>query len=184
MDKLVRVGSKTTLQMHRDYERARGDLVGLFTALAADFDITRVLYPGSYIHLAPSFVFSSVTYVDTDKRAEKFFSDRSSIAALVEQRKRYDGPAELTFHHADYRTDLEAPEQGFDLLVSLYAGFVSQACKRYLRPSGWLVANNSHGDASMASIPTMSSSRPSTIVMGDTVSPRKISTPTSFRSAG
>jgi len=38
------------------------------------------------------------------------------------------------------------------LLISQYAGFVSQYCKKYLKPGGLLVANNSHGDASMASL--------------------------------
>ncbi len=36
------------------------------------------------------------------------------------------------------------------LLVSLYAGFVSEHCSRYLATGGWLLANDSHGDASMA----------------------------------
>ena len=40
------------------------------------------------------------------------------------------------------------------MLISQYAGFVSQCCKKYLKPGGLLVANNSHGDASMASIDT------------------------------
>ena len=38
------------------------------------------------------------------------------------------------------------------LLVSLYAGFVSEYCTRFLQPGGWLLANSSHGDAAMASI--------------------------------
>ena len=38
------------------------------------------------------------------------------------------------------------------LLVSLYAGFVSEYCSRYLRPGGWLLVNPSHGDVAMASI--------------------------------
>ena len=41
-------------------------------------------------------------------------------------------------------------DESFDLLVSQYAGFVSQYCKRYLKIGGWLLANNSHGDAGMA----------------------------------
>jgi hypothetical protein len=36
--------------------------------------------------------------------------------------------------------------------VWLYGGFVSEQCSRYLAPGGWLLANNSHGDASMASL--------------------------------
>ena len=38
------------------------------------------------------------------------------------------------------------------MLVSLYAGFVSEACIEYLRIGGTLLVNSSHGDAAMASI--------------------------------
>ena len=34
-----------------------------------------------------------------------------------------------------------------DVLLSQYAGFISEPCKGYLRAGGVLVANNSHGDA-------------------------------------
>ena len=37
-------------------------------------------------------------------------------------------------------------------LSSLYAGFISEHCSRYLKPGGWLLVNSSHGDAAMASI--------------------------------
>lgn len=91
-------------------------------------------------------------YVDTDRRAERFFADRDGVEKIIEGRKRYDGPCEISFHRADCNEGIGEPEGSFDLLVSLYAGFVSQACKKYLRPGGWLVANNSHADAGMASI--------------------------------
>ncbi|MDH3499719.1 MAG: hypothetical protein OEM97_06325, partial [Acidimicrobiia bacterium] len=38
------------------------------------------------------------------------------------------------------------------MLISLYAGFVSEHCSRYLRPGAHLLVNSSHGDAAMASI--------------------------------
>ncbi|MFX0037200.1 MAG: hypothetical protein ACFE9I_16330 [Candidatus Hermodarchaeota archaeon] len=34
----------------------------------------------------------------------------------------------------------------------MYAGFVSQSCKEYLKVGGILLTNNSHGNASMAYI--------------------------------
>jgi hypothetical protein len=113
---------KMVLRTYEDYERSRGDLSGMFSLLADAFAIKRVLYPGSYIHLSPSFIFPSVVYVDTDKRAKKFFADRLSVDALVQRRKQYDGRPEINFHHADYATDLGGPDESFDLLVSLYAG--------------------------------------------------------------
>lgn len=45
--------------------------------------------------------------------------------------------------------DLARP---FDLLISLYAGFVSEHCTCHLRNGGLLLVNSSHGDAAMASI--------------------------------
>lgn len=56
----------------------------------------------------------------------------------------------IGFHPADYATELPVEDGSIDLLVSMYAGFISEHCSRYVRPGGHLVANNSHGDASMA----------------------------------
>ena len=66
----------------------------------------------------------------------------------------HDGPADpdIAFLHADYRSDLDLPDDHFDLLVSLYAGFITEHCTRHLRVGGALLANPSHGDAAMASI--------------------------------
>lgn len=56
----------------------------------------------------------------------------------------------MQFIHADFTKKLDLPKQGFDLLISQYAGLISHYCKTYLKTCGILVANNSHGDASMA----------------------------------
>lgn len=132
--------------------RHPGDREGLFAATAELLDGDRVLYPGSYVDVAASFVFPDVTYVDSDARAKRFFADGSGVERIVAANKRYGGPSRFTFIHADYGSDLGFPGEGFDLLVSLYAGFVSRACKQHLRTGGLLLANNSHGDAGMASI--------------------------------
>ena len=97
-----------------------------------------------------SFVFDDVTYVDMNRRANRFFDDIDGVDALIAQHR--DGPARWRFLHADYTTDLGLTDDSFDLLVSLYAGFVSEACGRYLRTGGWLLANPSHGDVAMASL--------------------------------
>lgn len=142
----------TATEQYDAYMRRRGDQAGLFARLAAAFPIRRVLYPGSYIDTSPSFVFPAVTYVDTDRRAKAFFADTAGVLALVQSRQRCTGAPEIAFHAADYNVDLNEPAASFDLLVSLYAGFVSPPCTRYLRRGGWLLANDSHGDASMAQI--------------------------------
>ena len=140
-----------TEQLWRAQNRHPGDRAGLLGAAAELVQGHRVLYPGSYVDIAASFVFQDVTYVDTDVRANRFFADRMGVDRIIERSKWHRGPHAFVFVHADYATNLGLAEQSFDL-VSLYAGFVSRACTRYPRPGGLLLANDSHGDASMASI--------------------------------
>ena len=52
--------------------RHSGDRDRLFAAVAeAVPEVSEALYPGSYVDVAPSFVFDDVTYVDIDRRAER-----------------------------------------------------------------------------------------------------------------
>ncbi len=132
--------------------RLVGDRRGLFEAVAALRPIDAVLYPGSYVDLTPSFVWPSVTYVDVDQRAKRFFSDADGVDELLDT---YDVDPDrrlVRFLHADFTDPLDLGEESADLLVSLYAGFVSEHCTRYLRRGGLLMVNSSHGDAAMASI--------------------------------
>lgn len=144
--------TKDPLALYKKYHLDRGDeRLGLFRLLATRFGGERVLYPGCFVHVTPSLVFPVVTYVDTEKRAMTFFSDEG-VKAFVADHKEYRGEATVVFHHIDYRQDLPEPQGGYDLLISQYAGFVSMYCTHYLKIGGLLLANNSHGDASMASI--------------------------------
>ncbi len=111
-----------------------------------------MLYPGSYVDIAPSFFFPSVTYVDTDKRSAAFFADTEGVERLITRYKKFNGPFEVKFHHADYDQALPGRPKKFDLVISMYAGFVSSATKRYLKRGGWLLANDGHGDASLANL--------------------------------
>jgi len=140
-----------TAELWAKQDQHQGDRWRLFGAVAESVDASTVLYPGSYVDLAPSFVFDSVTYLDVDKRAATFFADTDGVRELVAE---HDGPADpdITFIHTDYRSDLDLPDHHFDLLVSLYAGFISEHCTRHLRIGGTLLVNPSHGDAAMASI--------------------------------
>ena len=140
-----------TAELWAKQDQHEGDRWRLFAAVAGAVDATSVLYPGCYVDIAPSFVFASVTYLDMDKRAPKFFADVDGVRQIVAD---HDGPADpdFAFVHADYTTALDLPENHFDLLVSLYAGFISEHCTQYLRVGGTLLVNPSHGDAAMASI--------------------------------
>lgn len=111
----------------------------------------RALYPGSFVDVAASAVFPEVTYVDIDKRAPRFFSDSDGVAEIIETMGGNRDHV-IQFLHADYREDLSIDRGTFDVLISLYAGFVSEHCTDYLRSGGTLLVGPSHGDAAMASI--------------------------------
>jgi len=125
---------------------------GLFDAIAAWRPPERALYPGGFIHVAASFIFPSVTYVDTDRNAKRFFAQMDDVQRLVSQHKDYEAAPHIGFHGSSYESPIDEEDESFDLLISLYAGFISTPCKRYLRRGGVLVINNSHADAGLASI--------------------------------
>lgn len=141
-----------SLALYHKYHLGRADeRLGMFEILGEHFDIERVLYPGSFVHVTPSFVFPMAVYADMELRAKQFFA-APELPAFIAERQRYPQAAQTRFHHQDYAQPLPEPDESFDLLISQYAGFVSQHCKRYLKIGGWLLANNSHGDASLAHI--------------------------------
>ena len=143
---------KDALELFRKHYTNKDDeRMGLFMKLFEKYEIRNVLYPGSFVHITPSLVFPRVVYVDSIKKAADFFKDQS-IYEYIEKNKLYHEETQITFHKSDYTKDLGEKEDSFDLLISQSAGFISLACKMYLRLKGLLLVNNSHGDASMASI--------------------------------
>ncbi len=138
--------------MWEKQDRHRGDRHRLFTAVASFVDVDRVLYPGSYVDISPSFVWPSVTYVDIDRRAGRFFDDRVGVQELLVEHGVDPASRSVEFIGSDYTDALDLDAVEFDLLISLYAGFISEACTHHLRVGGTLLVNPSHGDAAMASI--------------------------------
>lgn len=134
------------------YRQTVGDRSGLFAALNTIWGPRRALYPGSYLDLSPSTVFPSVTYIDTDVRAARFFARHELVASELQGRTPPASGPEVRFLHADYTSELPLPDAEFDLLISLYAGRVWDHCRQYLKPRGLLLANTSHGDASLAAL--------------------------------
>lgn len=128
-----------------------GDRWRLFSAVADSLDVSTVLYPGSYVDLAPSFVFPTVTYVDVDNRAKSFFTDDGAVREIIAAHDGAPVAPSFTFLHADYTDELDLGQE-FDLLISLYAGFISEHCTQHLKVGGTLLVNPSHGDTAMASI--------------------------------
>lgn len=108
------------------------------------------LYPGSSVHVTPSFFFQHVVYVDRSELSRDFFGQEHAVLALVNARKRYRQQPFVRFLERDFTAALPVPERSFDVLLALYAGGVSAACARYLKPGGLLLSNNHHGDAADA----------------------------------
>lgn len=129
----------------KDFER-----IGLFKAIKDKYDCKSALYPGSFIHISPSYIFPDVVYVDTDSQAKKFFEDMGQVNKIIKAGKLYDQESNVAFYGQSYKKPIDIPEGSIDLLISQYAGFISLHCKKYLKNGGILLVNNSHGDASMA----------------------------------
>lgn len=141
----------TTRALWDKQDQHKGDRARLFAAVAGAVAARRVLYPGCFVDIAASFAYPDVTYADIDKRAAAFFADTDETAKIITENGIDPATRRVRFIHADYNA-LDLPEQGFDLLISLYAGFVSEACTRFLKPGGTLLVNPSHGDAAMAAL--------------------------------
>lgn len=149
---MLQTMNESTRRLWEDQDRHPGDRLRLFTTIGDFTGATSVLYPGSFVDVAVSFVFDSVTYVDNDRQANRFFADAAGVDEIISSHRRNARKPEWRFIPSDYRTEIDLADRSVGLLVSLYAGFVSEHCTRYLRPGGWLLVNPSHGDAAMASI--------------------------------
>lgn len=141
-----------TAELWAEQDKHPGDRHRLFFAVAEAVDVATVLYPGSWCDVAASFVWPSVTYVDTDRRAAQFFADADGVREIIAAVAGAPADPDVRFLHADYTEPLALDAESFDLLVSLYAGPVSRHCTSYLRVGGALLVNPSHGDAALASI--------------------------------
>ena len=125
----------------------------LFEQIATKYHVCSVLYPGSYVQISPSFFFPYVCYVDSDSKARSFFK---GIPELEKQILCYPSCRQkdvaIQFYGQDYAKPIDEPIESFDLLISQYAGFICEPCKRYLKKGKYLLANNSHGDAGIAAL--------------------------------
>jgi len=125
--------------------------IGLFRELNRRFKVEKVFYPGSHVHITPSLIFPDVTYADSFRDTYKFFEDKNTIE-FIKEAKDYSVEPIIRFYQQNYNQPFQELGKEFDLVISQYAGFVGQAAKPYLKKGGLLVCNNSHGDASMASV--------------------------------
>ena len=136
---------------HKNHTNKQYTSIGLFREIKNKINPKKVLYPGSYVHITPSLIFPDVTYVDSFKNTKKFY-DSKEVKEYINENKEYSEESQFTFYQQDYFKDIPEDLESFDVVISQYAGFVGQAVKKYLKRGGVLVCNNSHGDASMASL--------------------------------
>lgn len=136
---------------HKNHSRKGYTLVGLFREIKRIFNPERILYPGCYVHITPSLIFPDVTYVDSFRDTYKFY-ENLEVKEFIEKNRDYKEEARFKFYYQDYFKDLPESLESFDVVISLYGGFAGQAVKKYLKKWGILVCNDSHGDASIASI--------------------------------
>lgn len=125
------------------------DLEPVLRQVKDEFQVQRVLYPGSYLHITPSLFFPSVCYVDSLVGIADALAD-PDLRRYVADHRDYPEAPEIWCHQQDYRTFTSEPEASFDLLISLNAGLVSQASKRFLASGGLLLVNDEHFDARRA----------------------------------
>lgn len=142
---------KDPIKMYEEYIANNWDRYDLIEKLVKNHSIKKALYPGSYIHITPSFLIPEVTYVDLDKKAKAFFKDER-IYPYIDNHKKYLIESSVNFYPADYGSNFEIANGKYELVISQYAGFISQSCKGHLKIGGILLANNSHGDAGMAQL--------------------------------
>lgn len=117
----------------------------IFNYLKSHYEITHVVYPGSFIHIAPSFTFGSVTYIDMYENIDSFYRNED-IFKYVDLHKFYDDATLMTFIYGPYTSH----EGQYDLMISSNAGPVSIDCKPLLKSGGLLLVNNGHSDADNA----------------------------------
>lgn len=134
-----------------NYTDKNFERLDLFQLMDKHYRPRKVIYPGSFIHITPAFIFDHTTFIDNDKNAVKFFKD-PALDEFIKRKRINPGPFTYRYYPQNYQTKISEELESHDLMISLYAGFVSQQCKHYLKVGGLLLVNNSHGDASMASI--------------------------------
>ncbi|NHJ84138.1 MAG: hypothetical protein FK734_01665 [Asgard group archaeon] len=133
----------------KEYNGLSDYYLPIFELINTNYHPQNVLYPGSYCHITPSLFYPRVVYVDNFKKIKQFFHDKD-VLAFVQENKIYEQEANIKFLFTDYRSSIDEPTASFDLLISLNAGLISQACKNYLKKGALFLVNDEHYDARTA----------------------------------
>ncbi len=65
----------------------------MFKKLSDTYNPQNGIYPGSFIHVTPSFYIPDMTYIDSDKRFGRFFKD-DNLLRYITDNKKYSDKAE------------------------------------------------------------------------------------------
>lgn len=140
--------SKASIDKYqRFYVDLRFERNGLFKLIQEKYHPKEVLYPGCSTHITPAFFFPNVVFVDKDPAAMAFFSNHEIVLDLVKQRRECRISPYIQFIFQDFTKPLPIHKNQFDLLLALYTGGVSKACRSYLKIGGLLLTNNHKNDA-------------------------------------
>lgn len=142
--------SKSSLQVEKYrqlYASLRFERGALFELVRETYHPVEVLYPGCSLHLTPAFYFPHVCFVDRSPEAADFFSDRQALLDFIGRQRTYRRSPYIQFIAQDFTQPLPLRLDQFDLLLALFAGGVSRACKQYLKVGGLILTNNHQGDA-------------------------------------
>lgn len=123
---------------------------GLFALIREKYQPKEVLYPGCSIHITPAFYFPHMVFVDHSPTAKTFFANLDTLHEFVSRHRNYRRTPFLQFIAQDFTQPLPVRKNQFDLLLALFAGGITQACKAYLRVGGLLLTNNHQNDAADA----------------------------------
>jgi len=136
------------IQEYLNYTEKTGMRRNLYKLVQKEFKINSAIYPGSFIDIDPSLFIKDVTYIDNFKNSITFFDNKELILDYLNRNKEYREPVSLNFIFEDYTKikDIHFVE----LIISQYAGFVGQETKQFLKKGGFLLCNDSHGDATLA----------------------------------
>lgn len=134
----------------KQYRNIGFERAGLFKLIREIYHCTEVLYPGSSVHITPSFYFPHVVYVDRSQAAIDFFANQTAVHTYINRKKTYKRSTYIRFIAQDYAGDLPLPEGSFDLLLALFAPRVMHTCHKYLKKGGLLVTNIFQDEALVA----------------------------------
>lgn len=121
----------------------------IYQEVATRFQIQTALYPGAGHDIIPSLSIPNVLYIENAPQYAGFYGDRKRISSWLEARKSYSAPCIFEYDGTDYHSAQLADRQ-FDLLISQYAGPVSQVMKPHLKRGGILLTAEGPEDADMA----------------------------------